>query len=126
MDDLTFTIDGRNFNDFEGFIREMNRCFISLIGGNWNGNLDAFHDYLSWPNQPYKIRWLSSLKSQSDLGYGAMAVWLEENLRRCHLSNRISVKERLAKARKGRGQTLFDLLIEIIRENRSYVTLCLE
>lgn len=30
--------------------------FIHQIGGDWNGNLDAFNDYLFWPNeQQYEL-----------------------------------------------------------------------
>jgi len=38
------------------FVAAFNDGFISLIGGEWTGNLDAFHDYLSWPDeQPYRL-----------------------------------------------------------------------
>ena len=38
-------------------IAAFNRDFIRPIcGGEWNGNLDALNDYLSWPNdQPYRL-----------------------------------------------------------------------
>ena len=43
----TFTIDGRRVGSFEDFIEATNLGFVEQIGGRWNGNLDAFNDYLS-------------------------------------------------------------------------------
>lgn len=44
MDQTVFEIDGANFSDFGGFIAEFNRGFIQHVGGDWQGNLDAFND----------------------------------------------------------------------------------
>src|SRR5687768_4709400 len=33
----------------DGFIAAFNDGFIRECGGQWNGNLDAFNDYLFWP-----------------------------------------------------------------------------
>jgi hypothetical protein len=35
---------GANFSDFPGFVEECDPAFISRIGGEWNGKLDAFND----------------------------------------------------------------------------------
>jgi hypothetical protein len=43
----TFEINGENFENSDGFIREFNRIFISQLDAEWHGNLDAFNDYLS-------------------------------------------------------------------------------
>ena len=48
MAQTVYEIDGANFSDFAGFIDEFNRGFITDVGGDWNGNLDAFNDYLGW------------------------------------------------------------------------------
>ena len=29
----------------------MNDGFIRFVGGEWTGNLDAFNDYLKWPDK---------------------------------------------------------------------------
>lgn len=112
-----YQIDGNHFDDFAGFIVEMNRGYISHVGGNWEGNLDAFHDYFSWSDQPLVLRWRNSAKSQKDFGYEAMTDWLRGNLERCHPANRTSVEARLALAENRSGPTLFDWLVEIVREN---------
>lgn len=33
-----------------GFITAFNDGLIAAVGGHWNGNLDAFNDYLCWPS----------------------------------------------------------------------------
>jgi hypothetical protein len=126
MEGLTFEIDGERFDDFTGFVAEFNRSFVSHVGGNWKGNLDAFNDYLSWGDQRSTIRWLHSEKSRTDLGHEAIAAWLSDNLLRCHPTNRSAVQDRLKKAENGLGPTLFEWLVEIIEENTEYVELKLE
>ena len=125
MDRTTFEIDGNNFQDFAGFVAEFNRGFVSHVGGKWNGNLDAFNDYLSWTDSLSNIRWSNSAKSRNDLGYHAMAEWLSDNLLECHPSNRASVQRRLDEAKTQSGPTLFDTVVEIMLENAEYVTLLL-
>ncbi|MFN3151918.1 hypothetical protein [Bremerella sp.] len=126
MTEQTFHIDGERFDDFPGFIAEFNRGFVSHVGGQWNGNMDAFNDYLYWGDQGSTIRWMHSNKSRDDLGHDAMAQWLAENLLRCHPANRSSVQARLDQARNGLGPTLFEWLVEIIDENSEFVDLVLE
>lgn len=42
---------------FADFIAAFNSGMIESLGGHWNGNLDAFNDYLYWPEpHPYKLR----------------------------------------------------------------------
>ncbi len=36
---------------FPEFVEAFNAGFIRKVGGEWTGNLDAFHDYLSWPDE---------------------------------------------------------------------------
>jgi hypothetical protein len=55
-----YVIDGRSFSDWKGLIEEFNRVLIRPNTGEWNGNLDAFYDYLYWPNHEYTLVWLHS------------------------------------------------------------------
>ncbi|PHS11627.1 MAG: barnase inhibitor [Blastopirellula sp.] len=121
-----FEIDGASFNDFAGFIDEFNRGYVAHVDGDWKGNLDAFNDYLCWHEERYFLRWRNSNKSQSDLGYAAMANWLKNNITQCHPSNRLSVEKRLKAAQEHQGPTLFDWLVEIIQENQEWVELILD
>jgi hypothetical protein len=58
-----FEIDADNFADFAGFIREFNRVFVSQVGGQWNGNLDAFNGFSADVLALLLLRQLSKLKS---------------------------------------------------------------
>lgn len=117
------TIQGENFSDFEGFVKECNRCFIRGLGGNWNGSLDAFNDYLTWADGSYILNWTNSTKSQSDLGYVEMTNKLMDIFERCHPSNRKSVQKRIRMAEHFEGPTLYDLIIEIIQGLSDQVSL---
>ena len=64
----TYVIDGKNFQDFSGFVEEFNRVFISQFDSLWGGNLDAFNDYLSWPDSNYRIEWTNAKLSRECLG----------------------------------------------------------
>lgn len=126
MKQTVFDIDGNSFDDFDGFICEFNRGFVTQVGGQWNGNLDAFNDYLSWADDRCTIRWRNSEKSRVDLGHAAMAKWLSGNLTHCHPTNRPSVQRRLHDATDGVGPTLFDTLVKIFGDNAEYVDLVLD
>jgi hypothetical protein len=84
-----------------------------------------FNDYPWWGGGEYALVWRNSDKSRIDLGHQAMAAWLEENSRRCHVLNRPSVLQRLNRAQRKQGPTLFDWLVEIIHGNE-HVELRLE
>lgn len=120
------TIAGENFDGFEGFILEFNSVFVSQLGGEWNGNLDAFNDYLSWPEQPYTILWRKAWKSRRDLGYDATIKWL---LRKIIDSDRPSQScwwDQVDAARRATGPTLFDCLTEAMHENAPLASLVLD
>jgi hypothetical protein len=120
-----FTVDARSVESFEDFVEAFNRGFVEHVGGTWNGNLDGFNDFLSWPQEShYELELLGSEASELNLGYPAQAAWLRGNLETCHPSNRRDVEARLALAEAGRGETLFDVLKEII-ESHSEVRLIL-
>ena len=127
MGSVVYEIDGRSFVDFAGFIEEFNRVFVRQFDSTWNGNLDAFNDYLFWPDQhPYLLVWRHSDLSRQRLGHEEMAKWLEERVRHCHLLNVPEIQRRLGAACRVEGETMFDLLVEIIRDNAECVTLRLE
>ncbi|MFD0782891.1 hypothetical protein ACFQZ8_02970 [Micromonospora azadirachtae] len=111
-------IDGDAFVDFAGFAREFSRL---LFHGAWNGNLDAFDDILrggfGTPETAWVFRWVNSDSSRSALGHDATVRWLEQNLRTCHPSNRPEIETRIRNAQRGQGRTLFDMIVEIIRDH---------
>jgi RNAse (barnase) inhibitor barstar len=115
----TLIIDGSRFDDFDGFARE----FSSLLDDwTWNKNLDAFNDILrggfGTPEEGFVLRWLHSDRSRHALGWAATITYLAGVLARCHPTNREHVTAKIAAARRQEGQTLFDLLVEIIENHR--------
>jgi RNAse (barnase) inhibitor barstar len=115
-DDLpVLIIDGAQFSDFDGFAREFSRLLDDYA---WRGNLDAFNDMLRGgfgiPENGWVLRWLNSESSRSALGYEATIQRLERLLLTCHPSNRPNIQARIANARRGEGETLFDEIVDII------------
>lgn len=65
-----YTIDCRNINSYFDFIDAFNRGMIDSVGGKWNGNLDAFNDYLAWPEKvPYQLVILGADRCEQKLNY---------------------------------------------------------
>lgn len=51
-----YVVDVSAVTSWSDFIAAFNDDFVRLVGGEWNGNLDAFHDYLYWPDEhPYRL-----------------------------------------------------------------------
>ncbi|SRR6266496_444618 len=118
-DDLpVLVIDGAHFSDFDGFAHEFSRL---LCNYTWRGSLDAFNDLLrggfGTPENGWALRWLNSESSRAALGYEATTRRLEQLLLTCHPSNRSDIEARISRARRGEGPTLFDEIVEIIREH---------
>ena len=112
----------RNIKSYEDFISICNEGFIKSVGGKWNGHLDAFNDYLSWPEpNPYNIKIIGENNCKKVLGYDEMAKRLSENLETCHSSNRARIKKELEDAKNNKGQTLWDVLVEILDDNSEWV-----
>jgi len=65
-----FRIDCSNIDSYEDFIEAFNTGRIRSVRGEWNGNLDAFNDYLSWPDDfPYQISLIGSSRCEATLNY---------------------------------------------------------
>jgi hypothetical protein len=52
-----YVVDLAEATTFEGFVAAFNEGFCRHCGGHWHGrSWDAFHDYLSWPEeQQYRL-----------------------------------------------------------------------
>lgn len=111
-------IDGALFGTLEEFFAH----FGEQAGSTpWGTNLDAFNDVLrggfGTPDGGFVLRWKNHAVSQERLGYEETARVLERRLASCHFSNRPQVEQELASARNREGTTVFDWLLEIIREH---------
>lgn len=121
-----FTIDGKNFSDFESFIDECNSSFIESFGGKWTGNLNALNDYLCWHDGPYVLQWKNSWKSRIDLGYSEVVRRnLEGILASDNLLNHAMWKF-VDEARAQTGPTMFQTIVEIFEDNVEFVQLRLD
>jgi len=114
-----FVIDGSHFDDLAGFAREISPW---IDPDTWwydrHGNLDALDDVLEGgygtPDCGFVIRWVHSDLSRAALGYGATERWLNHRFGD-QIGERQDLLRLLDDARQGRGPTLFDHIVEIIR-----------
>ena len=116
---MVYEIDGLRFRTLDEFFDEIGAVVIP--GSDWGRNLDAFNDILrggfGTPEGGLTIHWRNHAVSQERLGYTETVKQLEARLQHCHPSSRRAVRQELAEARAGRGPTVFDWLVEIIRNH---------
>jgi hypothetical protein len=114
-----YVVDGSRFSTLVETAAEFTRVLGLTMP--WNGNLDAFNDFLrggfGTPDKGFIISWRHSDLSRHRLGYDETLRWLEERVRQCHPSSIASFQERIAAARQQEGETLFDTLVSIIRDH---------
>jgi RNAse (barnase) inhibitor barstar len=114
-----YVIDGSRITSLETFYDEIGRVLIP--GYQWGRNLDAFDDVLSGgfgtPDEGFTLKWSHSTASKEKLGYPETVRQLEIRLQRCHPSNQEDVRRKLSDAHAGVGATVFDWLVEIIRNH---------
>ena len=126
MEKKEIVIDGNNFSDLRGFAVEFGK---KVFNENYWGadhpleemfNFDMLEDMLygggyGAPDEPFDIVWKNSKKSMEDLGSKETVKWLEARLPYHTVpSNRDSFKKRIDLAKNGKGETLFDTIVEII------------
>lgn len=118
MTKQVYEIDGGSSSTLEEFAADFTDQL--RLETDWRGNLDAFNDILhggfGTPDEGFILIWRNSELSRERLGYPETIKWLEERVRKCHPSNVEVMKKRLELARHNRGETLFDMLVEIITD----------
>lgn len=125
-----FIIDGSMFSTLKGFYDEVERVLCPNINFKWGRNLDGFNDILCGGFRSFEydeaidLIWKHSEKSRDDLGYDETVRYFKKCLWRCYFSNRPEIKNNMKMAKEGRGQTIFDMLIEIIKDH-SHINLTL-
>lgn len=116
-------IDGNNFSDEEGFYVETDRLLTRNLTWKTGHNLDAFNDLLRGgfgfhePGEKLSIIWINAAKSKKDLGYEITEKHWERILNTCHPANREYVQEKILEAHNHSGETLFDMIVGIIRDS---------
>lgn len=114
-----YTIDGNDFSTLEEFYDVIGAVLIP--NSKWGRDLDALNDVLrggfGTPDNGFRIRWVNSDKSRQSLGYAETVRQLEKRLLKCHPSHRTDFAAQLRDAQNKTGPTVFDWLIEIIRDH---------
>lgn len=116
-------VDGSNFNNISEFYIEIDKRLTKGLTWKTGHNLNAFNDLLHGGfgvhkyGEPIIIIWKNANKSKMDLGFNATIKYYEEILTKCHPTNIENVRAWLEDAKHERGDTLFDIIIEIIKEH---------
>lgn len=123
-------IHGGHFSSLNGFYEEVSGALMKDT--DWKvGTLDGFDDILYggfgvFENQEeVEIVWKESQKSKEDLGLIATQEFYENKIRQGKPFNVELAQQKLNDLIDGKGQTLFDILIEII-ESHTDITLILD
>lgn len=123
-------IDGSRFSDLAGFYDETSLVFMKDT--DWKvGTLDGFDDILYggfgvFENRDQvEITWKTSQKSREDLGLEATRIFYENKIRQGKPYNIELIRHKLDELLSGNGQTLFEILIEIIESHKN-ITLILD
>lgn len=115
-------INGSHFSNLEGFYEEVSRLFLK--DEDWKvGTLDGFDDVLYGFQD--EIIWENAQKSKEDLGFDATKEFYENKIRQGKPFNIELIQQKLNELVEGNGQTLFEILIEII-ESRKNIKLILD
>jgi RNAse (barnase) inhibitor barstar len=118
-----YTLDGNNFSTLEEFWEEIGFVLMGIHNAHWGRNLDAFRDILcgGWgtPDEGFVLVWKNSALSKERLGYDETVRQLEKRLQICHPTARASTGDKIEIAKQNIGATVFDWLVEIIREEKS-------
>jgi len=114
-----YVLDGTKVTSLEAFYDQVSERLIP--DAYWGRNLDAFNDILrggfGTPEDGFILRWTHSETSRANLGYPETVRQLEKRLERCHPTNRNSVRAELSQAQQGEGATVFEWLVDIIRDH---------
>lgn len=108
-------INANHFSDLIGFYDEVSQLFMK--DEDWKvGTLDGFDDILYGVETD--ITWKNSPKSQEDLGVNATREFYENKIRQGKPFNIELIQKKLDELNEGKGQTLFEILVEIIESHR--------
>ena len=124
-----YAIPGEEITSLESFHKVMGEV-VNGPGGYFGGNLDGFEDCLhggfGTPDEGCIFHWRHSDASSHSLGHEETARWLHERIRNGYPTNQEHFKARLRDAQQGLGETLFDTILKIFRDNTTSVELILQ
>lgn len=109
-------INGSHFSNLEAFYEEASLLFLK--DEDWKvGTLDGFDDILY--GFQGEIIWKDSRKSREDLGFDLTKQFYENKIRQGKPFNVTLIQQKLDDLISGNGQTLFEILIEIIESHKN-------
>ncbi len=115
-------INGSHFSNLEAFYEEVSLLFLK--DEDWKvGTLDGFDDILY--GYEGEIIWKNSRKSKQDLGFDLTKEFYENKIRQGKPFNVTLIQQKLDDLINGNGQTLFEILIDIIESHKN-ITLILD
>ena len=115
-------INGSHFSNLEGFYEEISQLFMK--DEDWKvGTLDGFDDILYGIDS--NITWKDSQKSKVDFGFDLTKEFYENKIRIGKPFNVKLIQQKLDELINTNGQTLFEILIEIIESHKN-ITLILD
>jgi RNAse (barnase) inhibitor barstar len=125
----TAVINGSHFSNLSGFYEEVSQ--ILMKDADWKvGTLDGFDDILYGGfgvfenTDEIEIIWKDSQKSKKDLGLEATKEFYENKIKQGKPFNIDLARQKLDELIKEKGQTLFEILVEIIESHKN-ITLVL-
>lgn len=123
-------INGGHFSSLAGFYEEASD--VLMKDTDWKvGTLDGFDDILYGGfgvfenKEEIEIIWKKSEKSREDLGFNTTKEFYDNKIRQGKPFNIELIQQKLDDLMAGKGQTLFEILIEII-QSHSNITLTLD
>lgn len=119
--DMT-VINGSHFCTLQGFYDEVSRLFMK--DKDWKiGTLDGFNDVLY--GFQGEIIWKNSQKSKKDLAFDSTKEFYQNKIVVGKPFNVQLIQQKLDELIDGNGQTLFEILVEIIQSHKN-ITLILD
>ncbi len=119
-------INGGHFSSLEGFYDEVSS--VLMKDTDWKvGTLDGFDDILYGGfgvfenNEETEIIWKESGKSKNDLGLQATQEFYENKIRQGKPFNIELIQQKLKDLQERKGQTLFEILVEIIQSHQNII-----
>ncbi len=123
MEKLSIIIDGNKFSSLQTFYDEIENKLTKNLDFKIGRNLNAFNDVLYGGfgvfeyEDHIKLIWANSAKSQKYLGWDETIKHLSEQLKTCHSTNIDFVKTDLESAKKHNGETLFKIIVDIVKSH---------
>jgi RNAse (barnase) inhibitor barstar len=119
----TFTIDGGAIRDIPSLYDELNRVFME--GEDWRlgESLDALNDLLYGgfgallDADDVVVRWTDSAASRAALGHDTTIAYYRGKLAHPETVDADRFGRLLAEAEAGRGQTYFDIVLEVFADH---------